>query len=66
MSGRLEIVDPTHQIVKYPTFEFYKDKSLFFRKTFVNSDTIDIKGLYPNSDYEVVGIFHYKNEKDKK
>lgn len=63
MSGRLEIVDPTHQIVKYPTFEFYKDKSLFFRKSFVNSDTIDIKGLYPNSNYEVVGIFHYKNEK---
>ena len=63
MSGRLEIVDPTHQIVKYPTFEFYKDKKLFFRKTFVSSDTIDIKGLYPDSDYEVVGIFHYKNEK---
>ena len=63
MTGKLDIIDPTHQIVKYPTFEFWKGKTLFVRKTFVNSDTIEVKGLYPDTEYEVVGIFHYKNEK---
>ena len=63
VSGKLEISDPTGRIVKYPTFEFYKGKNLVVRKTFVISDTIEVKGLYPDTDYDVVGVYHYKNEK---
>ena len=62
VTGKLEITDPTGQIVKYPTFEFWRGKTLVARKTFVNSDTIEVKGLYPDSEYEVIGTFNYKNE----
>ena len=62
MQGKLEITDPTNQIVKFPTFEFWKGSTLVVRKTFVTSETIEVKGLYPNTDYEVIGVFHYKNE----
>ena len=65
IAGKLEITDPTNQIVKYPTFEFWKGSTLVVRKTFVSSDTIEVKGLYPDTEYDVVGFFHYKNEEGK-
>ncbi len=65
VSGKLEIYDPTGRIVKYPTFEFYKGKTLVYRKTFVTSDRIEAKGLFPNTEYDVIGYFHYKNEEGK-
>ena len=64
-TGRLEINDPASRIVKYPTFEFYKGDTLVVRKTFVNSDTIELKGLFPDTDYNVEAYFHYKNEKNQ-
>ena len=65
VAGLLNITDPTSQIVKYPTFEFWSGKTLVLRKSFSNSGAIEVKGLLPNTDYDVVGYFHYKNE-DKK
>lgn len=64
-SGKLEITDPANRIVKYPTFEFWKGSTLVLRKTFVTSETIEVKGLFPDTDYDVVGFFHYKNEENK-
>ena len=65
ITGKLEVSDSAGRIVKYPTFEFWKDGTIVLRKSFVNSDTIEIKGLYPDATYEVVGTFNYKNENNQ-
>ena len=64
-NGQLNINDPTGQIVKYPTFEFWNGKTMFVRKSFVNSGTIEVKGFFPDTEYEVIGTFNFKNEDGK-
>lgn len=64
-TGQLDIKDPTSQIVKYPTFEFWIDKTMYVRKTFTNNGTIEVKGLLPDTEYEVIGTFNFKNENNQ-
>ena len=58
----LRILDPAGRIKKAVTFEVLKDGNLFLRKSFINSGTIEINGLEPNTTYKVVGYFTYRNE----
>ena len=61
----LTIKDPTARIVEAPTFELYKDGRMYLRRTFSNSGEIQLTGLIPETEYEVIGKFIYLNEKDQ-
>ena len=62
----LHIKDPSGRIVEAPTFEIYKDGKIYLRRTFSNSGDIQITGLIPNTEYEIVGKYVYLNENGQK
>ena len=62
----LHIKDPSGRIVEAPTFEIYKDGKIYLRRTFSNSDEIQITGLIPDTEYEIVGKYVYLNENGQK
>ena len=62
----LHIKDPTGRIVEAPTFEIYKDGKIYLRRTFSNSGEIQITGLIPETEYEVIGKYIYLNENNQK
>ncbi len=62
----LHIKDPSGRIIEAPTFEIYKDGKIYLRRTFNNSGEIQITGLIPDTEYEVVGKYIYLNENDQK
>ena len=62
----LHINDPTGRIIEAPTFEIYKDGKIYLRRTFSNSGEIQITGLVPETEYEVIGKFMYLNENNQK
>ena len=62
----LHINDSTGRIIEAPTFEIYKDGKMYLRRTFSNSGEIQITGLVPETEYEVIGKFMYLNENNQK
>ena len=62
----LTIKDPSGRIIEAPTFEIYKDGKIYLRRTFSNSGDIQITGLIPDTEYEIVGKYVYLNEKGQK
>ena len=62
----LHIKDPSGRIVEAPTFEIYKDGKIYLRRTFSNSGEIQITGLVPDTEYEIIGKFIYLNENNQK
>ena len=62
----LHIKDPSGRIVEAPTFEIYKDEKIYLRRTFSNSGEIQITGLVPDTEYEVIGKYIYLNENNQK
>ena len=62
----LHIKDPIGRIVEAPTFEIYKDGKIYLRRTFSNSGEIQITGLIPETEYEVIGKYIYLNENNQK
>ncbi len=62
----LHIKDPSGRIVEAPTFEIYKDGKIYLRRTFSNSGEIQIIGLIPDTEYEVIGKYIYLNENNQK
>ena len=62
----LHIKDPSGRIVEAPTFEMYKDGKIYLRRTFSNSGDIQITGLIPDTEYEIVGKYVYLNENGQK
>ena len=62
----LHIKDPSGRIIEAPTFEIYKDGKIYLRRTFNNSGEIQITGLLPDTEYEVVGKYIYLNENNQK
>jgi len=62
----LHIKDPSGRIVEAPTFEIYKDGKIYLRRTFSNSGEIQITGLIPDTEYEVIGKYIYLNENNQK
>ena len=62
----LDIKDPTGRIIEAPTFEIYKDGKMYLRRIFSNSGEIQITGLVPETEYEVIGKFIYLNENNQK
>ena len=62
----LHIKDPAGRIVEAPTFEIYKDGKIYLRRTFSNSGEIQITGLIPDTEYEVIGKYIYLNENNQK
>ena len=62
----LHIKDPSGRIIEAPTFEIYKDGKIYLRRTFSNSGGIQITGLIPETEYEVMGKYIYLNENNQK
>ena len=62
----LTIKDPSGRIIEAPTFEIYKDGKIYLRRTFSNSGDIQITGLIPDTEYEIVGKYIYLNENGQK
>ena len=62
----LTIKDPSGRIIEAPTFEMYKDGKIYLRRTFSNSGDIQITGLIPDTEYEIVGKYVYLNENGQK
>ena len=62
----LHIKDPAGMIIEAPTFEIYKDGKIYLRRTFSNSGEIQITGLIPDTEYEVIGKYIYLNENNQK
>ena len=62
----LYIKDPVGRIVEAPTFEIYKDGKIYLRRTFSNSGEIQIIGLIPDTEYEVIGKYIYLNGNNQK
>ena len=62
----LHIKDPSGRIAEAPTFEIYKDGKIYLRRTFSNSGDIQITGLIPDTEYEIVGKYVYLNENGQK
>ena len=62
----LTIKDPSGRIIEAPTFEIYKDGKIYLRRTFSNSGDIQITGLIPDTEYEIVGKYVYLNENGQK
>ncbi len=64
--SRLYIKDPAGRIIEAPTFEIYKDGKIYLRRIFKASGEIQITGLVPDTEYEIVGKYIYLNEENKK
>ena len=62
----LHIKDPSGRIIEAPTFEIYKDGKIYLRRIFSNSGEIQITGLIPDTEYEVIGKYIYLNEINQK
>ena len=65
-NSTLHIKDPSGMIIEAPTFEIYKNGKIYLRRTFNNSGKIQITGLIPDTEYEVVGKYIYLNENNQK
>ena len=61
---KLDISDPQDRIKKSVTIEFIKDGKTYYKKTYSDSSSYEVLGLYPNQEYKVVGSFVYKNKND--
>ncbi|MBS5855092.1 MAG: hypothetical protein KIC56_07810, partial [Clostridium sp.] len=64
--SNLTIKDPKARIIEAPTFEIYKEGKIYLRRVFKNSGEIQITGLMPETEYEIIGKYVYKNEENKK
>ena len=64
--SRLHIKDSAGRIIEAPTFEIYKDGKIYLRRIFKVSGEIQITGLVPDTEYEIVGKYIYLNEENKK
>ena len=64
--SNLNIKDPKARIIEAPTFEIYKDGKIYLRRVFKNSGEIQITGLVPETEYEIIGKYIYLNVENKK
>jgi len=64
--SNLNIKDPKARIIEAPTFEIYKDGKIYLRRVFKNSGEIQITGLVPETEYEIIGKYIYLNAENKK
>ncbi len=62
----LHIKDEAKRIVEAPTFEVYKEEKIYLRRIFKSSGEIQITGLVPETEYEIIGKYIYLNEENKK
>ena len=65
-STELTIKDPSNKILEPVTFIFRKDGRIYLRKTYTTSGSIEVKGLSPNTSYEIEGSYIYENEAGQK
>ena len=66
LKSNLNIKDPKARIIEAPTFEIYKDGKIYLRRVFKNSGEIQITGLVPETEYEIIGKYIYLNAENKK
>ncbi len=65
-STELMIKDPSSKILEPITFIFRRGGRIYLRKTYTSSGSIEVKGLSPNTTYEIEGSYVYENEYGQK
>ena len=65
LQAHIEITDKNNRITKSPTIEIYQNGNLFLRKTYYGSGDIEIVGLYPDTEFTIIGTYDYLNEENK-
>ena len=63
--ANLEIIDKVKAISRGIVFELRKDGKINRRVQAMSSGRIEISGLEPNTEYEITGIFYYRDEEDE-
>lgn len=63
--GNLTIKDPSGVMVKSPTFEFNINGKVYIKKTINSSGNFIVDGLLPNTTYEVIATYIYRNASGK-
>ena len=61
----VSIMDNARRIETSPTYEIIQNGKTFLRKTLYSTGSFDISGLLPNTEFQVVAYFTYRNEHDK-
>ncbi|MBQ2407964.1 MAG: hypothetical protein II309_00890, partial [Bacilli bacterium] len=61
----LTLNDNARRIETSPTYEIKYNGKTFLRKTLYSTGTFEISGLLPNTEFELVAYFTYRNEHDK-
>lgn len=59
LSGEITISDPSHVIVKKPTYSIYIDNTIFMKKSYKVSSDVFIKGLLSDQEYTIIGQYTY-------
>ena len=63
MKGDLIITDKNSYIKKNPTIELIYKNEIYLKKTFYQSDEIELTGLLPDTEFKLIGSYTYINEK---
>ena len=61
----ISVNDPSNAITKSPIFEISKDGKVYKRIKINNTGLIEIAGLIPDTEFNVKGIYYYKDENRK-
>ena len=59
------IEDPARRIEQSPTIEVKLGNRIYVKKVFYSNGKFDVIGLLPNTEFEIVGYYTYRDEKDK-
>ncbi len=62
LTGFLNIKDKNGMIKKNPTIELVYQNETYLKKTFYNSEEIELTGLLPNTEFKIIGTYTYINE----
>ena len=66
LEGNLNIKDISGAITEFPTLEIRKKGKIYKRVYFSGSGGVQITGLIPNTEFEIIGKYTYKDENGKK
>ena len=65
MKVNVEINDPARRIETSPTIEIRLKNRVYVKKVLYSNGIFDIIGLLPDTEFEVVGYYTYRDEKEK-
>lgn len=65
IKANIKINDPTGRITEEIVVNILQNNQLFLKRKFSSGGNANIVGLRPNSNYQLIATFRYKNEENK-